>query len=172
MVIEQQVLDGYAGFDIHCHNKMFSEAMCEQSMNIVALDTKFKASKEDEEFLMQFVDQAEVIVATNYYWRLLPANNTELIRKLLSRGKQVIVVTNCPYELGVVPEAPTMICNYSVTPESLKAAAKVAYGKLEAQGKWMLKRYQKPVRSTGESSFEIKGGVTAGGENEITQVVF
>ena len=172
MVIEQQVLDGYAGFDVHCHNKMFNEAMYEQSWNIAGLDTKFKASQEDEEFLMQFVDDADVIVATNYYWRLLPANNTDLIRKLLAMGKPVVVVTNCPFASGAVPEAPTVICNYSGTPESLRAAARVAYGKAAPQGKWMLRHYPKPIHSNSGTAYAIKGGVTAEGENEITQVVF
>ena len=172
MVIEQQVLDGYCGFDVHCNNKSFNVAMYEQSKNIIGLDTKFKASKEDEEFLMQYVDEADVIVATNYYWRLCPANNSDLVKKLIAGGKKVIVVTNCPYELGAVPEARCVICNYSVTPESLNAAAGIIYGKLEPQGKWMLKHYKKPVKSRRSSSFKIAGGVTETGDNEINQVVF
>ncbi|MGD0654924.1 MAG: glycoside hydrolase family 3 N-terminal domain-containing protein [Thermoguttaceae bacterium] len=172
MVIEQQVLDGYCGFDVHCNNKSFNEAMYEQSMNIIGLDTKFKASKEDEDFVMQHVAEADVIVATNYYWRLCPANNTELIKKLIAMGKKVVVVTNCPYELGALAEAGTVICNYSVTPESLRAAAKLAFGKLQSQGKWMLKHYEMPVKSKDRSTFKIKGGITEAGDNEITQVVF
>jgi beta-N-acetylhexosaminidase len=172
MVIEQQILDGYAGCDVYCHNKMFNQVMYEQSPNIIGLDTKFKASREDEEFLMDLVDQADVIVATNYYWRLLPANNSDLIRRLIALGKKVVVVTNCPYELGAVAEAGTVVCNYSVTPESLRAAAKVVYGKLDPQGKWILRNYAKPERSRQESSVRILGGVTADGENEVTTVVF
>lgn len=171
MVIEQQVLDGYAGFDLQCNNKSFSIAMFEQSNNILALDTKFKASAEDEAFIMEYVDEADVIVATNYYWRLCPANNTDLIRKLIAMGKKVVVVTNCPYELGAVPQAKTVICNYSVTPESLRVAAEIIYGKTEPQGRWMLKHYEKPVKSR-EASIKLKGGITATGENEIEQVVF
>jgi len=172
MVIEQQVLDGYSGCDVHCHNKMFNEVMCEQSRNIIGLDTKFKASKEDEEFLTELVDEADVIVATNYYWRLLPANNTDLIRRLIAKGKKVVVVTNCPYELGAVAQAGTVICNYSVTPESLRAAARVAYGKVEPQGKWILQQYPKPEHASQESSVRILGGITEEGENEVTTVVF
>ena len=172
MVIEQQVLDGYSGFDVACNNKCFNQAMVEQSGNIYCADTKFKATKEDVDFLMDYVDEVDVVVATNYYWRLCPANNTDLIRKLIARGKKVIVVTNCPYELGAVPEASTVISNYSVTPESLKAAARMIYGKLESQGQWMLKHYAQPVKSTTESTYEIKGGITADGDNEIDQVVF
>ena len=148
MVIEQQVLDGYSGFDVACNNKCFNQAMVEQSKNIYCVDTKFKATADDVDFLMDYVDEVDLIVATNYYWRLCPANNTELIRKLITMGKKVIVVTNCPYELGAVPEAATVICNYSVTPESLKAAARMVYGKLESQGQWMLKHYAQPLKST------------------------
>jgi beta-N-acetylhexosaminidase len=172
MVIEQQVLDGYCGFDVYCNNKSFNEAMYEQSMNIIGLDTKFKASKEDEDFVIEHAAEADVIVATNYYWRLCPANNTELIKKLIAMGKKVVVVTNCPYELGALAEARTVICNYSVTPESLKAAAKLIFGKIQSQGKWMLKHYEMPVKSKDRSTFKIKGGITDTGDNEITQVVF
>jgi beta-N-acetylhexosaminidase len=172
MVIEQQVLDGYCGFDVHCNNKSFNEAMYEQSMNIIGLDTKFKASKEDEDFVMEHAAEADVIVATNYYWRLCPANNTELIKKLMAMGKKVVVVTNCPYELGAFAEARTVICNYSVSPESLKAAAKLIFGKIQSQGKWMLKHYELPAKSKDYSTFKLKGGITDTGDNEITQVVF
>ncbi|MBN1361104.1 MAG: hypothetical protein JW993_10945 [Sedimentisphaerales bacterium] len=172
MVIEQQVLDGYSGCDVFCHNKAFNQAMVDQSRNIHCVDSKFKATREDVDFIVGYVDEVDVIVATNYYWRLCPANNTDLIRKLLAAGKKVVVVTNCPYELGAVPEAGTVICNYSVTPESLKAAARMIYGKLASQGKWMLKHYPKPVKSSTESTYTIKGGVTADGDNEIDQVVF
>lgn len=172
MVIEQQVLDGYSGFDLQCSNKSFNIAMYDQSMNIIGLDTKFKASADDEAFIMEHVDQADVIVATNYYWRLCPANNTDLIKKLIAKGKKVVVVTNCPYELGAVAEAKAVICNYSVTPESLRAAAEIVFGKLAPQGKWMLKHYEKPVRSKKESTLKLKGGITAAGDNEIEQVVF
>jgi beta-N-acetylhexosaminidase len=172
IVIEQQVLDGYSGFDLQCNNKSFNIAMYEQSMNIIGLDTKFKASQEDEDFLMGYVDQADVIVATNYYWRLCPANNTDLIRKLIKMGKKVVVVTNCPYEMGALSEAKTVVCNYSVTPESLRVAAEILYGKTKPQGKWMLKHYKKPVKSKREASFKLKGGITETGDNEINQVVF
>ena len=107
MVIEQQVLDGYCGFDVHCNNKSFNEAMYEQSMNIIGLDTKFKASKEDEDFVMEHAGEADVIVATNYYWRLCPANNTELIKKLIATGQK----GRCSYEL------PLRIRRHSPKPE-------------------------------------------------------
>jgi len=171
MVIEQQILAGYAGNDVYCHDKVFNEAMYGQSMNIVGLDTKFKATADDEELVKRQLEEnpdIEVIVATNYYWRLCPNNNTTLIRKLIADGKKVIVVTNCPYELGAVAQAKTVICNYAATPESARAAAIVLYGKIKARGKWPLKKYKIPAKSkplNSESDFTTE-------ENKVTGVVF
>jgi hypothetical protein len=36
----------------------------------------------------------------------------------------------------------------------------------------MLKHYAKPIAANMESTYEIKGGITADGDNEIDQVVF
>lgn len=171
MVIEQQILSGYAGIDVHCHDKIFNAAMYEQSMNIVGLDTRFKATEDDEKFILGILNDhpdIELIVATNYYWRLCPNNNTGLIRKLISAGRKVIVVTNCPYELGAIPEAGTVVCNYSATPESARVAAGVLYGKVEAEGKWPLKKYDMPSRSR-----DIKEAADfLADENEVSGVVF
>jgi hypothetical protein len=104
--------------------------------------------------------------------RLCPANNTDLIKKLLAKGKKGIVVTNCPYELGAVPQAGTVICNYSVTPESLRVAAEIIYGKTESQGKWMLKHYATPVASRADAVVARKGGIPETGATEIPQGVF
>lgn len=171
MVIEQQILAGYAGNDVYCHDKAFNEAMYNQSMNIVGLDTKFKATDDDEEFIKQQLEEnpdIDVIVATNYYWRLCPNNNTSLIRKLIAKGKKVIVVTNCPYELGAVAQAKTVICNYAATPESARAAVDVIYGKSKSQGKWPLKRYKIPTESKPIDS----GSDFTSDENEVTGVIF
>ncbi len=171
MVIEQQILAGYAGIDVHCHDKIFNEMMYENSMNIIGLDTKFKATPDDEKFILEMLNEntdIEIIVATNYYWRLCPNNNTSLIRKLIAAGKKVVVVTNCPYELGAVPEAGTVICNYSATPQSAKAAADVIYGKVEPEGTWPLKNYQMPVKSRNLDNISD----FLADENEVSGVVF
>jgi hypothetical protein len=153
------VLDGYS--DLICNaQQVVQYREVEQSANIIGLDTRFKATQEDEEFLMQYADEADVIVATNYYWRLCPANNSDLIKKLIAKGKKVVVVTNCPYELGAVPQAGTVICNYSVTPESLRVAAEIIYGKTQPQGKWMLRYYAQPVASRPDVVVTLKGGIT------------
>jgi beta-N-acetylhexosaminidase len=170
MVIEQQILAGYAGNDVYCHDKCFNEAMYEHSMNIVGLDTKFKATEADEEFVLEQIksEKIELIVATNYYWRLCPSNNTALIRKLIAAGHKVVVVTNCPYELGAVPEAKAVVCNYGATPECSRAAANLLFGKAQSQGKWHLENFAWPEKSktiTSQTKLEAE-------ENAVTGVVF
>jgi beta-N-acetylhexosaminidase len=171
MVIEQKILAGYAGIDVYCHDKLFNQAVYEHSWNVVGIDTSFKATDKDEEFIFsQLKDNPDIklIIATNYYWRLCPNNNTALIRKLVAEGYNVVVVTNCPYEMGAVPEAKTVICNYSASPESLRAAANVLFGKKEAKGKWPLKKYEMPTKS---KPLDCGTGFVAE-DNEVTEVTF
>ena len=142
--------------------------MFEQSMNIIAMDTEFKYTAEDEEWVMSQIDKVEKIVATNFYWRDNPYNNTGLIRKLLAKGKKVIIITNCPYDFGATPEAKTIICNFSQTRESIRVAAEIIYGKREGKGKWPLKKYMMHKKSIPLSEdFQEDPG-----ENTITVPVF
>ncbi len=171
MVIEQKILSGYAGIDAYCHDKSFNEAMYGHSMNIVGLDTTFKAGQADEEFIQQQLKEnpdIDVIVVTNYYWRICPNNNTSLILKLIAGGYDVVVVTNCPYELGAVAEAKTVVCNYAATPESARAAANVLFGKKQSTGKWPLKKIQIPYKSKALDP----DAVFSSQDNEVTEVIF
>ena len=168
MLIEQKLLPGYAGFDVHCHDKAFNEAVYEESLNVIGLDTSFKATADDEAMVLEYAAQADVIVATNFYWRLCPHNNTALIRKLLADGRQVVVVTNVPYEFGVVPEARTVVCCYGATPESYRATARVLYGRDAAPGVWPLRHSELPGASVPLSDDVLEDT----GSNEITGPVF
>jgi len=147
LVIEQLVLRGYAVNDVHCHQLMFNEFMMANSPNVIGMDTQFAATDDDRKWVFDLAAKADVIVATNYYWRLCPANNTELIRDLLAAGKKVIVVTNVPYELGAVPEAGTVICTFGLSPDNVKVAADMIFGKCEGKAVWPLKNYALPVAS-------------------------
>ncbi len=168
LLIEQKVNAGYSGDDVFCHDKMVCEAMFEQSMNIIAMDTEFKYTAEDEEWVMGQIDKVDKIVVTNFYWRDNPYNNTRLIRKLLAKGKKVIVITNCPYDLGATPEAKTIICNFSQTRESIRVAAEIIYGKRKGEGQWPLKKYSMPKKSVPLSEdFQDDEG-----ENTITVPLF
>ena len=64
---------------------------------------------------------------TNYYARIVKTgNNRLLVKKLKEAGQKVVVVTNFPYIEGTTQEADAVICNFSGTPDSIRAAVEVA----------------------------------------------
>lgn len=141
LVIEQRLEDVYLGQNPSLHRLAFTEAMLSHSMNIVAADTELKATPEDEAFVLPLADDADVVVVTNHYLRG-DQNNSAFVRKLLDKRAKVVLVTNTPYEMAVVPGVRTAICTFAYTPESMKVAAGIIFGKEKAQGKWPLVNYR------------------------------
>lgn len=147
LVIEQKVPAGYSGDDIYCHDKMLCEEMFKQSMNVIAMDTEFKYTEEDERWIMTQINKVDKIVMSNFYWRDNPYNNNNLVRKLLKKNKKVIVITNNPYPFGATPEAKSVVCNFSQTRESIRAAVEILYGIRKPEGVWPLKKFEWPKTS-------------------------
>ena len=143
LVIEQIVPGEFTPNDVQCNSFILNESMIHQSRNAINASTEFCATKEEAALMIDVAREADVVVITNFYWRIRPKNNTELVRKLVASGKKVIVVTNTPYEVGNIPEAGTVLCTFAATPNSLRAAARFLYGKIKAAGKWPLKSMKK-----------------------------
>lgn len=139
LVIEQLVPEEFTPNDTYCNSFILNESMIAQSRNVINASTEFCATTAESTLLLDVAQDADVVVITNFYWRIRPANNTDLVRKLIKAGKKVIVVTNTPYEVGTLPEAQTVLCTFSAMPDSLRAASRFLYGKAEAPGKWPLK---------------------------------
>ncbi len=69
---------------------------------------------------------------TNYYARIEKrGNNRHLVQALKKAGHTVIVVTNFPYRKGVTTEADAVICNFSGSPDSIRAAADLVFGAIK-----------------------------------------
>ncbi len=69
---------------------------------------------------------------TNYYARIVKTgNNRLLVKKLKEMGKKVVVLTNFPYVEGTTVEADAVICNFSGTPDSIRAAVELMYGTIK-----------------------------------------
>jgi hypothetical protein len=76
---------------------------------------------------------------TNYYARIVKSgNNRLLVKKLKEAGKKVVVVTNSPYVEGTTAEADVAVCNFSGTPDSIRAAAGILFGKIKQNPKTKL----------------------------------
>lgn len=144
LVVEQMIRPDFVPDNMYYHAHSFNEAMADHSLNLINADSSFSATTEERDFLLGLLDEVDAIVMTNYYWRVTPQNNADLVRAIVERGKPLVVVTDNPYPMGATPEAGTVICTYGVTPQSLKAAAAVVFGKADAPGRWPLENTAMP----------------------------
>lgn len=132
LVIEQRIPYEFLGKDPYCHTHMFCEAMVNHSQNLILADTGFCAFEDEIAECLELAKQADLVVMTNYYARIVKAgNNRLLVKKLKKAGHTVVVVTNTPYVEGTTEEADVVVCNFSATPESIRAAADLLFGKVK-----------------------------------------
>jgi beta-N-acetylhexosaminidase len=137
LVIEQRIPYEFCGKDPYMHQHMFCEAMTEHSTNLILVDTEFSAFDDEIKECLKLAKEADLVVMTNYYARIVKSGNNQLlVKKLKAAGKKVVVVTNYPYIEGTTKEADVVVCNFSGTPDSIRAAVELLFGKI------------KPCRST------------------------
>ncbi len=133
LVIEQIMPYSFLGKDLYSHPHMFCEQMAKHSMNLILDDTGFYASDEDMQESLELAKKADLVVMTNYYARIeKKGNNQRLVKALKAAGHTVIVVTNFPYRRGVTKEADAVVCNFSGSPDSIRAAADLLWGTIKA----------------------------------------
>jgi beta-N-acetylhexosaminidase len=139
LVIEQRIPYEFCGKDPYMHQHMFCEDMVEYTQNMILVDTEFAATEEEIAECLELAKQVDLVVMTNYYARIVKSgNNRLLVKKLKEAGKKVVVVTNSPYVEGTTAEADVAVCNFSGTPDSIRAAAGMLFGKIKQNPKMKL----------------------------------
>jgi beta-N-acetylhexosaminidase len=152
LVIEQRIPYEFVGKDPYMHQHMFAEAMVELNEDLILVDTDFAATEPEVEECMELAKQADLVVITNYYARIVKTgNNRFLIKKLKEAGHKVVVVTNYPYIEGTTAEADAAICIFSGTPDSIKVGAQMLFGKIKPSAKTKL-----PIKLGAEVETAIK----------------
>ncbi|MBN1430142.1 MAG: glycoside hydrolase family 3 C-terminal domain-containing protein [Anaerolineae bacterium] len=132
LVVEQIHPYEFVGKDMYSHPHMFSEQMTTHSTNLILDDTKFYATDEDIAEAMELAKQADLVVMTNYYARIEKRGNNQRLAKMLKEaGHTVVVMTNYPYIEGITEEADAVVCNFSASPDSIRIAADLLFGKVE-----------------------------------------
>jgi hypothetical protein len=132
LVIEQAIPYSFLGKDLYSHPHMFCEQMAKHSVNLILDDTAFHATDEDVEEALRLAKEADLVVVTNYYARIEKrGNNEHLIKALKDAGHTVVVVTNFPYLRGTTRDADAVVCNFSGSPDSIRAAADLLFGTLK-----------------------------------------
>ncbi|MBD3240668.1 MAG: hypothetical protein GF331_08805 [Chitinivibrionales bacterium] len=134
LVIEQITPLEFTPNDVHCNSHVLNEAMLEHSRAVINATSEFQATDREAELLLDVAGEADVVVVTNFYWRIRPQNNAELVARLCAAGKKVVVLTNTPYAVGAPEAAGTVVCLFGAVPESLRAGARLLYGKAAAKG--------------------------------------
>jgi beta-N-acetylhexosaminidase len=133
LVIEQTIPYEFLGKDLYSHAHMFSEQMVKYSTNLILDDAGFHADEEDVEEALRLAKGTDLVVMTNYYARIEKrGNNTHLVKALKAAGHTVIVVTNFPYRKGTTTVADAVVCNFSGTPDSIRASVDLLFGAIKA----------------------------------------
>jgi hypothetical protein len=133
LVIEQTIPYEFLGKDLYSHAHMFSEQMVKYSTNLILDDAGFHADEEDVEEALRLAKGTDLVVMTNYYARIEKrGNNTHLVKALKAAGHTVVVVTNFPYRKGTTTVADAVICNFSGTPDSIRASVDLLFGAIKA----------------------------------------
>jgi len=132
LVIEQRIPYEFVGKDPYMHTHMFCEAMVNHLVNLILIDTAFSATQEEINECLELAKQADLVVMTNYYARIVKSGNNQLLIKKLKAAKHtVVVVTNYPYIEGTTKEADAVVCNFSGTPDSIRASTDLLFGKIK-----------------------------------------
>jgi beta-N-acetylhexosaminidase len=152
LIIEQRIPYEFVGKDPYMHSHMFCEAMVEQSENLILVDTDFAATEPEVEECLELAKQADLVVMTNYYARIVKTgNNRFLAKKLKEAGHRVVIVTNYPYVDGTTSEADAAVCIFSGTPDSIRISAQVLFGKVKPSAKTKL-----PIRLGVQAETPVK----------------
>jgi beta-N-acetylhexosaminidase len=139
LVIEQRIPYEFCGKDPYMHQHMFCEDMIEYTQNMILTDTDFAATEDEIAECLELAKQVDTVVLTNYYARIVKTgNNRLLIKRLKEAGKKVAVVTNYPYVEGTTTEADAVVCNFSGTPDSIRTAVGMLFGKIKQNPKTKL----------------------------------
>ncbi len=132
LVIEQTIPYEFLGKDLYSHAHMFCEQMVKHSTNLILDDAPFHAEEEDIEEALRLAKEADLVVMTNYYARIEKrGNNTHLAKALKAAGHTVVVVTNFPYRKGTTTVADAVVCNFSGTPDSIRASVDLLFGAIK-----------------------------------------
>ena len=106
---------------------VFWMQMLKYSDTVAQVECEMTYTEDDRARIKERLDEADIIVMTNYHDRRHKSDKT-FVNEIMESGKQVIVVTNSPYPLTVRPEYPTVICTYGCDNHTLNQAARLIYG--------------------------------------------
>ncbi len=102
--------------------------MLEHSDNVYCVETSMKYNEDDRRRVYGRLDEADIIVVTNYFDRRSPKSGNDFVKELHKKtDKPIVVLTNSPYPFTVGEKYKTVVCTYSSSAESYKSFANIMY---------------------------------------------
>lgn len=139
LVIEQKVKEYN---DMQWHSGILFEACQGYHAGVDYLETSYSYDDTDKSQIVQALAEYDTVIATNYFLRGKAKNRDFWEEQLaLCPDTKVVMVTNTPYEeLSIPRNAESVLLTLATSPENIKAAAAVLFGKMAPEGVWPLSR--------------------------------
>ena len=150
--------------DVWDHPALFQDLMEAELPDLQTYETAFSLDHEEEKRLLAYVAGREfdLIICTNWYDR--SAKPQTYVKALIDAGYPVVLLTNDPYCAkgtgGAIPSARTLVIDMNLSPEGLRMARDVLFGRELPQGQWPLSNFD-PFRlgTRPGPRFEARPGV-------------
>jgi len=137
LIIEQRYPRSYCPQDYNWYSGIVYDKLSRYSGELSYIETSAVATPEEEQTVFDHCDDFDLIIMTNWFYRSEIRSNSELVKKLLAKGKKMLLVVNTPYEIQCIPKsAKNVIVQFGVTPSSIGSVADIIFGKKEAKGQW------------------------------------
>ena len=135
LLIEQVFSTQEKSSNFYSHPGLLWEQMSKYSNNVYSVEIPQIPSEEDKQRVLARIEEADVIVATNYYYHKIAQSITGFVEEVIG-DKPTIIVTNTPYDFGAPKQFGSVIVNFHPgSPECMAATAKILYGEMESQPK-------------------------------------
>ena len=111
-----------------CHPCILWENLLKHSDKVAMVETNLEFSDDDKERVKRRMNECDVIIITNYYYRQKGGSGNSFVKQLHELcGKPVIVVTNSPYPFSVSPDFKTVVVTYGASPEIMSRIAELIF---------------------------------------------
>lgn len=133
LLIEQVFSTQEKSSNFYSHPGLLWKQMSKYSDNVLSVEIPQIPSEEDKQRVLARVEEADVIVATNYYYHKIARSITEFVSEVIG-DKPTVIVTNSPYDFGAPEEFGSVIVNFHPgSPECMDATAKILFGEMVSQ---------------------------------------
>jgi beta-N-acetylhexosaminidase len=116
--------------NMYSHPGLLWEEMCRHSDNVASIEIPYVPNDNDLKRVLKRLPEAQVIVATNYYYHKAASSISNFVREVRQVIPNIVIVTNTPYEFGAPSDFQSVVaCFNPGAREHMQAIASLLYGK-------------------------------------------